>query len=124
MDFALGKLALTTGHYLWEFAEVAVLGFFVAGLLQAVIRPDALRRLVGGGVLRSNFAGATAGFFTPLCCCTAIPTAIELYRTTGRRPPSAAARPAGPDPVSCPTSFIVIGITKNQWVIVLPRHNV
>lgn len=90
MDFALGRLALTTARYLWEFAEVAVLGFFVAGLLQAVIRPDALRRLVGGGVLRSNFAGATAGFLTPLCCCTAIPTAIELYRTTGRRGPACA----------------------------------
>ncbi|OYV77052.1 MAG: hypothetical protein B7Z66_06455 [Chromatiales bacterium 21-64-14] len=90
MDFSFGSLAFTTGHYLWEFAEVAVLGFFAAGLLQAVVRPDALRRLVGGGALRSNLAGATAGFLTPLCCCTAIPTAIELYRATGRRGPACA----------------------------------
>jgi len=90
METALLNLAGTTGHYLWEFAEVAVLGFFVAGLLQAVIRPDALRRLVRGGPLRSNLVGATSGFLTPLCCCTAIPTAIELYRATGRRGPACA----------------------------------
>ncbi|GEM_PF-5893279 len=90
METALLNLAGTTAHYLWEFAEVAVLGFFVAGLLQAVVRPDALRRLVGGGPLRSNLAGATAGFLTPLCCCTAIPTAIELHRATGRRGPACA----------------------------------
>lgn len=90
MNVPIIPLALTTGRYLWEFAQVAVLGFFLAGLLQAVIRPDALRRLVGGGVLRSNLAGATSGFLTPLCCCTAIPAAIELHRATGRRGPACA----------------------------------
>ena len=90
MSTSITAFALASAHYLWEFAEVAVLGFFVAGLLQAVVRPDALRRLVGGGRLRSNLAGATAGFFTPLCCCTAIPTATELYRATGRRGPACA----------------------------------
>lgn len=83
-------LLLATGHYLWQFVEVAVLGFFVAGLIQAVIRPAALQRLVSGGVLRANSVAAVSGFATPLCCCTAIPTAIELYRSTGRRGPACA----------------------------------
>lgn len=81
---------MTAVHYLWEFAEVAVLGFFVAGLLQAVIRPNALQQMVKGGLLRSNSVAAISGFATPLCCCTAIPTAVELYRATGRRGPASA----------------------------------
>ncbi|OBS10070.1 permease [Acidihalobacter prosperus] len=90
MTLALQDFALTAARYLWQFAEIAVLGFFFAGLLQAVMRTDALRQLVGGGVLRSNAAAAVAGFATPLCCCTAIPTAVELYRATGRRGPASA----------------------------------
>lgn len=90
MPPVIQTLLLSTGHYLWQFVEVAVLGFFVAGLLQAVIRPSALQRLVRGGVLRSNSVAAVSGFATPLCCCTAIPTAIELYRSTGRRGPACA----------------------------------
>lgn len=70
--------------------EIAIFGFFIAGLLQAVIRPNVLQRLVGGGVLRANAMASIAGFVTPLCCCTSIPTAIELYRSTGRKGPASA----------------------------------
>ncbi|AOV17647.1 hypothetical protein BJI67_11775 [Acidihalobacter aeolianus] len=90
MEQALQGLSLTAARYLWQFAEVAVLGFFFAGLLQAVIRPQALQSMVRGGVLRSNAVASVAGFATPLCCCTAIPTAVELYRATGRRGPASA----------------------------------
>lgn len=88
--YSFEPFALTVAHYLWQFLEIAVFGFFIAGVLQAVIRPGALQRLVGGGVLRANAMASVVGFFTPLCCCTSIPTAIELYRSTGRKGPASA----------------------------------
>lgn len=81
---------LTAGHYLGQFMEITIFGFFIAGLLQAVIKPNVLQRLVSGGVLRANAMASIAGFVTPLCCCTSIPTAIELYRSTGRKGPASA----------------------------------
>ena len=88
--YSFEPFALTVAHYLWQFLEITVFGFFIAGLLQAVIRPGALQNLVGGGVLRANALASVIGFATPLCCCTSIPTAIELYRSTGRKGPASA----------------------------------
>lgn len=76
--------------YAVEFAEVAVFGFFFAGVLQAVVRPARVIRHLSGSLWRANLIGATVGFAVPLCCCTAIPTAVSLWRT-GKRPGPACA---------------------------------
>ena len=82
---------LTVLDYAKEFAEVAVFGFLFAGLLQAVVHPAVVSRYLSGYSLwRANAIGATIGFFTPLCCCTAIPTALALWRGGSRPGPACA----------------------------------
>ena len=82
---------LTAGEYLREFAEVAVLGFFLAGIINAVVDKQAVAdRLGGKRLLAANALAATWGFLTPLCCCSAIPTALTLFRAGSRRGPSCA----------------------------------
>ena len=80
----------TTLDYLREVAEVVVLGFLIAGVITAVINHAMVARILGGPVLVANFLGATIGIVTPLCCCSAIPTAITLYRAGSRRGPACA----------------------------------
>ncbi len=81
---------LTAAGYLREFAEVAVLGFFVAGVINAVINKQAVANRLGGNVLVANALAATWGFLMPLCCCSGIPTALTLYRAGSRRGPAGA----------------------------------
>ena len=81
---------LTVLHYVREFAEVAVLGFFFAGVMNAVVNKAAVARHLGGHPVLANALGATLGFVTPLCCCSAIPTAITLSRAGCRRGPACA----------------------------------
>ena len=77
--------------YLREIVEIIVLGFVVAGVITAVINKEAVARHLGGrNVLLSNLLGATIGVVTPLCCCSAIPTAMALYRAGSRRGPACA----------------------------------
>ena len=81
---------LTAGDYLREFAEVAVLGFFVAGLINAVVNKAAISRHLGGNTVAANALAATWGFLMPLCCCSGIPTALTLYRSGSHRGPACA----------------------------------
>jgi uncharacterized protein len=76
--------------YLREFAEVAVLGFFVAGILNAVVNKAAVARHLGGNIVGANALAATWGFLMPLCCCSGIPTALTLYRSGSHRGPACA----------------------------------
>lgn len=76
--------------YAAEFAEVAFFGFFFAGILQAVTSPALITRYLSGSLWRANLVGATAGFVAPLCCCTAIPTAVSLWRRGSRAGPACA----------------------------------
>ena len=81
---------LTALGYVREIAEIVVLGFVVAGVINAVVNKDAVARYLGGNLVLSNLLGATIGVVTPLCCCSAIPTAMALYRAGGRRGPACA----------------------------------
>jgi len=76
--------------YLREFAEVAVLGFFVAGIINAVVNKAAVARHLGGNIIAANALAATWGFLMPLCCCSGIPTALTLYRSGSHRGPACA----------------------------------
>ena len=76
--------------YVREIAEIVVLGFVVAGVINAVVNKDAVARYLGGALALSNLRGATIGVVTPLCCCSAIPTALALSRAGSRRGPACA----------------------------------
>ena len=76
--------------YLREVAEVVLLGFVVAGAIDAVVNKEAVVWYLGKSVVISNLLGATIGVVTPLCCCSAIPTALTLYRAGSRRGPACA----------------------------------
>ncbi len=76
--------------YLREFAEVAVLGFFVAGILNAMVNKAAVARHLGGSIVGANALAVAGGFLMPLCCCSGIPTALTLYRSGSHRGPACA----------------------------------
>lgn len=76
--------------YLREVAEVVLIGFIAAGVINAMVNKEAVVRYLGGNVLVSNLLGATVGVVTPLCCCSAIPTALTLYRAGSRKGPACA----------------------------------
>jgi uncharacterized protein len=80
----------TAVGYLREFAEVAVLGFFVAGIINAVVNKAEVARHLAGNVVAANALAATWGFLMPLCCCSGIPTALTLYRSGSHRGPACA----------------------------------
>ena len=80
----------TAGEYLREFAEVAVVGFFLAGVINAMVNKQAVASHLRGNVLAANALAATWGFVMPLCCCSGIPTALTLYRAGSRRGPACA----------------------------------
>jgi uncharacterized protein len=71
--------------YVHEIAGIVVLGFVVAGIIDAVINKAAIAHYLGGSLIDANLVGATIGIVTPLCCCSAIPTAMALYRAGSRR---------------------------------------
>ncbi|MGI8824974.1 MAG: permease [Chloroflexota bacterium] len=76
--------------YLKEVAEVVLIGFVVAGAINAMVNKEAIVRFLGGNILLSNLLGATIGVVTPLCCCSAIPMALTLYKAGSRRGPACA----------------------------------
>lgn len=68
-----------------------MLGFLVAGVIAAVVNKGAAARHLGGwNLLLSNPLGATIGVVTPMSCCSAVPTAMALYRAGSRRGPACA----------------------------------
>lgn len=86
----LTTFLLTVWTYVHEIAEIVVLGFVVAGIIDAVVNKAAIARYLGGSLIGSNLLGAAIGIVTPLCCCSAIPTAMALYRAGSRRGPACA----------------------------------
>jgi uncharacterized protein len=86
----LTTFVLTVVGYLRELAEIVVVGFVVAGVINAVVNKEAVARYLGGSPVAANLLGATIGIVTPLCCCSAIPTAMALYRAGSRRGPACA----------------------------------
>jgi uncharacterized protein len=86
----LTTFLLTVVDYLRELAEIVLVGFVIAGVINAVVNKAAVARYLGGSPVVANLLGATIGIVTPLCCCSAIPTAMTLYRSGSRRGPACA----------------------------------
>ncbi|MHC4663622.1 MAG: SO_0444 family Cu/Zn efflux transporter [Planctomycetota bacterium] len=72
-----------------EMAPYLLLGFFVAGILAVLIRPETIERHLGGkGVLSSLTSTIKATLFgipLPLCSCGVIPVAASLRRHGANR---------------------------------------
>ena len=76
---------VTSLGFLREFVEVALVGFFIAGLINAAINKEAVARRLGRNIVWANALASVWGFLTPLCCCSGVPTAMSLYRFSNRR---------------------------------------
>ena len=81
---------VTSLGFLREFVEVALVGFFIAGLISAAINKEAVARRLGRNIVWANALASVWGFLTPLCCCSGVPTAMSLYRFSNRRRPTCA----------------------------------
>jgi len=57
-----------------------LLGFLVAGILHAFVRPSAMSRHLGGRGIRPVVKAALFGIPLPLCSCGVLPAAVSLYR--------------------------------------------
>lgn len=77
------ELALTAAPWL-------LLGFAVAGLVQALVPQERLQRWLGGDGIAPVVRGAVIGAPLPLCSCGAIPTALALHRAGASRGASTA----------------------------------
>lgn len=86
----LHTFLLTAWGYVREILEIVLVGFVVAGVIDAVVNKAAVVRYLGSSLLGANLLGALIGIVTPLCCCSAIPTAMALYRAGSRRGPACA----------------------------------
>lgn len=57
-----------------------LLGFLVAGILNAFVRPSAMSRHLGGRGIKPVVKAALFGIPLPLCSCGVLPAAVSLYR--------------------------------------------
>lgn len=57
-----------------------LLGFLVAGILHAFVRPSAMSRHLGGRGIKPVVKAALFGIPLPLCSCGVLPAAVSLYR--------------------------------------------
>lgn len=62
-----------------------LLGFLVAGILHAFVRPSAMSRHLGGRGIGPVFKAALFGIPLPLCSCGVLPAAVSLYRRGASR---------------------------------------
>ncbi len=83
-------LALNTLELALTAAPWLLLGFAVAGLVQALVPQERLQRWLGGDGIAPVVRGAVIGAPLPLCSCGAIPTALALYRGGASRGASMA----------------------------------
>lgn len=67
-------------HLLCEMAPYLLLGFFIAGLLQAFVPRSMFSRHLAGNDWRSVVKAALLGIPLPLCSCGVIPTTAALSR--------------------------------------------
>jgi len=79
MDIIRNILDSSWDIYL-ESSPYMLFGFFVAGILYVVIKPDFISNNLGRGKVRSVVIAALFGVPLPLCSCGVIPVAASLKR--------------------------------------------
>ena len=63
-----------------EMSIYLLFGFFIAGLLHVVIRPEVITKYVGTNSIKSLVYAALLGIPLPLCSCGVIPTGISFHK--------------------------------------------
>ncbi|MEI8033136.1 MAG: SO_0444 family Cu/Zn efflux transporter [Chlorobiaceae bacterium] len=76
----LTRVLLACWDVLLESAPLALLGFFVAGLLKAFVPDDFISTHLGGSGIKSIFKAAALGIPVPLCSCGVVPAAAGLKK--------------------------------------------
>ncbi len=76
----LTRILLACWDVLLESAPLALLGFFVAGLLKAYVPDDFISTHLGGSGIKSIFKAAALGIPVPLCSCGVVPAAAGLKK--------------------------------------------
>lgn len=73
--FFLSLLAIVN-----EMSPYILLGFFIAGLLHAFVKPEMMAHHLSGKGLKPVIKAAILGIPLPLCSCGVLPTAVSLKR--------------------------------------------
>ncbi len=63
-----------------EMSPYILLGFFIAGLLHAFVKPEMMARHLSGKGIRPVLKAALFGIPLPLCSCGVLPTSVSLRR--------------------------------------------
>ncbi|MDQ7835847.1 MAG: SO_0444 family Cu/Zn efflux transporter [Humidesulfovibrio sp.] len=79
MDYFVSFLA-ESWHVFRQAAPFLIFGFFIAGMLKALVPADLLARHFGGRGFLSVLKGALLGAPLPLCSCGVLPAAMGLRR--------------------------------------------
>ncbi|MFH1699246.1 MAG: permease [Candidatus Zixiibacteriota bacterium] len=71
-------------------ALLLLIGFFIAGIIRALITPDAMKSLFGRKPQAQIFRASVIGIPLPLCSCSVLPVADQLSRSGLSRPGTVA----------------------------------
>ncbi len=63
-----------------EMSPYILLGFFIAGLLHAFVKPEMMARHLSGNGIKPVLKAAMFGIPLPLCSCGVLPTSVSLRR--------------------------------------------
>lgn len=74
------NIAMSFWDTLSQMAPYLLIGFFVAGLLSALVSPELIQRHLGGRGLWPVIKASLFGVPLPLCSCSVIPVAVSLSR--------------------------------------------
>lgn len=80
-----------------ESAPWLLFGFFIAGLIKALIPTDFLQKHLGDNSVIAVIKGAFIGAPLPLCSCGVIPAALGLYRSGASKPATTSFLIATPE---------------------------
>jgi uncharacterized membrane protein YraQ (UPF0718 family) len=108
----LASFATATWMLICESAPFLLLGFFLAGLIKALIPTDKIQRHLGENRFRSVLRASMYGVPLPLCSCSVIPTATSLRKNGASKGATAAFMISTPE-----TGVDSIGVS---WALLDP----
>jgi uncharacterized membrane protein YraQ (UPF0718 family) len=81
----LSTFSQNTWQLIAEMASYLLFGFAVAGLLHILIKPEAVRKLLGKPGIGTTIKACLVGVPMPLCSCSVIPVAASLRKSGASR---------------------------------------